>query len=251
MCNSKNHSPNCTCGFGGYGHLGRRGPSYGNESATYSYSPPSLQTKSPKELFLEQYPEFTKKGRVAACFVNPNATCPVCGDRVFYYQNENDSRVFFDGLGPPWPKHPCTDIRLFSAPVAGTKLGLTFGIRSQPVVAEILKWQKDQGTDLESDFTQKYGNKPWPLATIVKRMKGEKQVFIIAKLLRQGRATKVYLSSKTLPKCCKKGFLIAVNKGKISFIDTAMLAPVKATIKRYRGAAQFLDAMDDTDNDKR
>ena len=39
----------------------------------------------------------------------PNAYCPVCGAEVFYYQNENGSRVFFDALGPPWPKHPCTD----------------------------------------------------------------------------------------------------------------------------------------------
>jgi hypothetical protein len=42
-------------------------------------------------------------------FVNPNARCPVCGASVFYYCNENGSSVFFDELGPPWPKHPCTD----------------------------------------------------------------------------------------------------------------------------------------------
>lgn len=44
-----------------------------------------------------------------ATFVNPNALCPVCGASVFYYQNEFGSRVFFDEIGPPWPKHPCTD----------------------------------------------------------------------------------------------------------------------------------------------
>ncbi|WP_097010311.1 hypothetical protein [Pseudodesulfovibrio profundus] len=27
---------------------------------------------------------------------------------VFYYQSPNGGRVFFDELGPPWPKHPCT-----------------------------------------------------------------------------------------------------------------------------------------------
>ncbi len=46
---------------------------------------------------------------IAACFVNPNATCPVCNASVFYYQNAHGSRVYFDDLGPPWPKHPCTD----------------------------------------------------------------------------------------------------------------------------------------------
>jgi hypothetical protein len=28
---------------------------------------------------------------------------------VFFYQSPYGGRVFFDSLGPPWPKHPCTD----------------------------------------------------------------------------------------------------------------------------------------------
>lgn len=28
---------------------------------------------------------------------------------MFFYSNEFGSRVYFDDLGPPWPKHPCTD----------------------------------------------------------------------------------------------------------------------------------------------
>ena len=35
--------------------------------------------------------------------------CPICGDAVFLYQSEHGGRVFFDELGPPWPKHFCTD----------------------------------------------------------------------------------------------------------------------------------------------
>jgi hypothetical protein len=47
-----------------------------------------------------------------ACFVQPNATCPVCEDRVFFYANKFGSRVFFDELGWPWPKHSCTNRRI-------------------------------------------------------------------------------------------------------------------------------------------
>jgi hypothetical protein len=47
-----------------------------------------------------------------ASFTDPNATCPVCGARVFYYESPYGGRVFFDQLGPPWPKHPCTDSEL-------------------------------------------------------------------------------------------------------------------------------------------
>ncbi len=45
-------------------------------------------------------------------YVNPNATCPVCGAAVYFYQSPYGGRVFFDELGPPWPKHPCTDSSL-------------------------------------------------------------------------------------------------------------------------------------------
>ena len=46
---------------------------------------------------------------IAGCYVNPNARCPVCSGPVFFYANQFGSRVYFDDLGPPWPKHPCTD----------------------------------------------------------------------------------------------------------------------------------------------
>ena len=42
-------------------------------------------------------------------YVNPNARCPVCNARVFYFESRYGGRVFFDELGWPWPKHPCTD----------------------------------------------------------------------------------------------------------------------------------------------
>lgn len=43
-------------------------------------------------------------------YTTPNAMCPVCGATVFYYEHPNGARVFFDELGPPWPKHPCTSV---------------------------------------------------------------------------------------------------------------------------------------------
>jgi hypothetical protein len=54
----------------------------------------------------------------SSCFVAPNATCPVCKASVYFYANSNGSRVFFDELGPPWPKHPCTDRPNVAARVA-------------------------------------------------------------------------------------------------------------------------------------
>lgn len=42
-------------------------------------------------------------------YINPNARCLVCGDQVFYYQSPYGGRVFFNDVGWPWDKHPCTD----------------------------------------------------------------------------------------------------------------------------------------------
>ena len=43
----------------------------------------------------------------------PNAQCPVCGEAVFFYSNSAGSAVFFDEVGRPWPKHPCTNRTLY------------------------------------------------------------------------------------------------------------------------------------------
>lgn len=87
-CNAWNHSSNCTCGWGGDGHLGRR-------TLFSDLVQSSVQFKTYRDLL---------RG-----FTNPNAKCPVCGCQVFFYASPYGGRVFFDELGPPWPKHPCTD----------------------------------------------------------------------------------------------------------------------------------------------
>lgn len=99
MCNAWNHPPDCTCGWGGDGHVGRRGSADSNSNARYVPANPNIY-----------FTHYTS-------YLNPNATCPVCGAQVFFYQSPNGGRVFFDELGPPWPKHPCTDISSRSAGV--------------------------------------------------------------------------------------------------------------------------------------
>lgn len=42
-------------------------------------------------------------------YLDPNARCPVCKAPVFFYRSPHNGRVFFDDVGWPWPKHPCTD----------------------------------------------------------------------------------------------------------------------------------------------
>lgn len=96
MCNAHNHPPNCTCGWG-------QGSNFSFSSKFNSiFRNNSIQENYAYKV-LEVFPEHKFSVTV------PNALCPVCGEKVFFYQNNNGSRVFFDSLGKPWPKHPCTD----------------------------------------------------------------------------------------------------------------------------------------------
>lgn len=90
-CNAWNHPIDCDCGFGGDGHLGGPSGAQNRDLGPYAYDVLSINTRS------------------VGSYTDPNASCPVCGASVFFYQSPHGGRVFFDELGPPWPKHPCTD----------------------------------------------------------------------------------------------------------------------------------------------
>lgn len=77
-CNGNNHGPSCQCGWGGVFH--------------------GLGLTTEKSLWQRK-----------ESYTNPNAKCPRCRASVYFYQSPYGGKVFFDAMGPPWPKHPCTD----------------------------------------------------------------------------------------------------------------------------------------------
>lgn len=79
-CNAHGHPPSCNCGWGGVFHA----PTVAGEYGAGYWSRAGSHT-------------------------TPNAKCPVCKASVFFYRSSDNGRVYFDDLGPPWPKHPCTD----------------------------------------------------------------------------------------------------------------------------------------------
>lgn len=102
MCNAWGHPPGCTCGWGGEGHAGKS-PGGCGRAATVALRRQALNPPADAAQYRYQAP----RSRESYCV--PNARCPVCGALVFFYQASDGGRVFFDQLGPPWPKHPCTD----------------------------------------------------------------------------------------------------------------------------------------------
>lgn len=115
MCNAWNHPKNCSCGWGGEGHSGRSANPISSPAVYGGW--------------------FISLTNTYNSYVNPNASCPVCGTAVFFYQSARGGRVFFDELGPPWPKHPCTDNS--SRP---GKLSVTSSMADQPTT---YAWQRD------------------------------------------------------------------------------------------------------------
>lgn len=67
---------------------------------------------------LQQRPsgQLPQSAGASRALTRPNATCPVCGASVYFYSNSVGSKVYFDALGPPWPKHPCMDSRSVASP---------------------------------------------------------------------------------------------------------------------------------------
>jgi len=95
-CNAWNHPPGCDCGWGG--DTGGGGFVWRS----------SWKAKDRPEDYGHTW-GISSRAAGYESFTRPNAKCPVCGARVFFYQSSNGGRVFFESLGPPWEKHPCTD----------------------------------------------------------------------------------------------------------------------------------------------
>lgn len=158
MCNAHNHHPGCSCGWGG-GYSS--GSSWRDSISTY--------------IGMVQLPAWLIS--VTPCvdsYTNPNARCPVCGDNVFFYQSPHGGRVYFDELGPPWPKHPCTD--------KGT-------IPDRPMVPQrghMYTWQNQ-------------GWKPLEINSILAEVAGLPSLyFTVIKGICQGIPIKVYVIEKSL-----------------------------------------------------
>lgn len=101
-----NHYSHCTCGWCVGGGGGSGGNWHHHSGCT---CPWCIGGGNARSSTFEFAPHWPRNEATARSYTNPNARCPVCGDPVFFYRSPHGGRVFFDQLGPPWPKHPCMD----------------------------------------------------------------------------------------------------------------------------------------------
>lgn len=164
--------------------------------------------------------------RYTARLSRPNATCPVCGAPVYFYANEYGSRVFFDELGPPWPKHPCTD-RLASRGRGGYVRSVQPQIRSLPDVRRYSSGSAFRPFAVgASAYANRYGTVPaeawavvttttWDVSGTTVHLQRADQIF---------SSKHVHLRDQVL---LFAGSLIFLERDELCFFDCMNMRPVR------------------------
>jgi hypothetical protein len=170
-------------------------------------------------LFLER--KFVRS--VSSCFVNPNAHCPVCGTAVYFYANAFGSRVYFDELGWPWPKHHCTNNDRAMERTVGAAPPII--CRKRGEVAEIMVAARTAGFDPNAKFTSRYDHSPFELLIVVEILRVGFRDLIKAQLISPPLDVPVFLvftSAKFTPAI---GDYFSFSEQEASFINPDTLAP--------------------------
>jgi len=156
----------------------------------------------------------------SACFVVPNASCPVCGASVYYYQNEHGSRVFFDELGWPWPKHPCTDnsngFRFIPTSTAPR-------IRPIEGVLEIARAAQQIDFDPAVKFRFAFGDSPWDLLSFIEVSRRGFENFVKAQSISPFLDEPVFVSFVSAKITPAVGEYFGFNGEEISLLETDTL----------------------------
>ncbi len=174
-------------------------------------------------------------------FIKPNAMCPVCGELVFYYQNKHGSRVYFDELGPPWPKHECMDnTDSISSPRTAKKIVLRYPtLRSANDCLEIASCRSHIYHDPEFEFAKRYRSKPWTCCKVEKRIESAGTTFLILTSVEKNRRF-MYLEAKKIPASVVADEIIFYNRGVVEYFDFQKLKQLEFQVTRLSSAIAFV-----------
>lgn len=162
------------------------------------------------------------------CFVNPNAKCPVCGVPVFFYANSFGSRVYFDDLGPPWPKHPCTDYPRARRPlVHDTWRPITR--RKSGDIQELI----DAGNTLGFLKNKQFGvraRSDWSLIVVEEAARSGERTDVKGSLIDSRDGTRIQFYCFSVDPLFEPGDLISVAGSEFSFVSKETLVEVRFRI---------------------
>ena len=177
----------------------------------------------------------------SATYVNPNADCPVCGAPVFFYQNASGSRVFFDELGPPWPKHPCTDTSEVGNTTSHHVEAVEPQKRREQEVRFLEHWMPLSGYDPERAFVVSHQLAPWVPLWVEARFK--RRSLVVARRFGSSKPSRMFLQVRDLPQHIAVGTPIHYFRGWISLFDVDAGEALDLPVTRLSGSTEFLDQL--------
>lgn len=180
--------------------------------------------------------------RLASAYVNPNAECPVCGEPVFFYQNEFGSRVYFDELGPPWPKHPCTDNPEYRGKSRARTLEEPT-IRDDFELDLIRRLISRSPWDAKEAFVEKYKSKPWAPYRIEWCERRDAEAILVLRGLADGSGPLLFLKAPAFTRRAPVGSLVYFSRNRLSYFAPRRAKVVEIDVERVRGAKLFVDTL--------
>jgi hypothetical protein len=196
--------------------------------------------------------DFAEKLRMAcanrgatSAFVYPNANCPVCGDPVFFYQNQFGSKVYFDELGKPWPKHPCTDnsTALDGLRARGDIHPEAPAVRGKRELAEIEDWLDKCAQSPQWTFWESYGQSQWSAFCVAKRINVKNRALLVLDSLNAPADRRLFLSGAKVPKAVKHGQLVFYYRNWLNYFDLDAMGSVELEVRRIPSASAFVDVL--------
>ena len=165
----------------------------------------------------------------SACFVVPNATCRYCGASVFYYENEHGSKVFFNELGWPWPKHSCPGNPHNVGYETSSKVPRK---RTMASVLEIARAARQIDFDPALKFRLAFGDSPWDLLSVITVSRRGFENFLKAQSISPHLDEPVFVSYVSAKIAPVAGEFFGFNGKEVSLLDAATLQPnrVKARV---------------------
>jgi hypothetical protein len=157
---------------------------------------------------------------ISGCYVNPNAKCPVCGDAVYFYANEHGSRVFFDNLGPPWPKHPCPDNPREAVTPRGAPTR-----RARGMMQELITAANTAGLFKNKVFGRRILAE-WSLLLVVEVERDGDENTAIAEFLDSESGETRQFKCRSAEPVLEPGDFVSMKGSEISFVHKATLIPV-------------------------
>ena len=201
------------------------------------------QRTDPSDYYIDRLRELRAARGATAGYVNPNAKCPECGAPVFYYQNEFGSRVFFDELGPPWPKHPCTDHGSTPAVGPDSISRALPTLRDSTDRSLIARLRAAANFDPQSDFKHRYGTNPWRLYQVKGRYPTRAGTLIVLKAADGDGISPKFVTVRRLPRTVTRDTFVFIHRGRLAFFNTSKMEPQEFRLKTLRSASAFVKAL--------